>query len=154
MTTLIPQVHPLRRVLLFGILLAMKHMFYLVVSTVIVVVGNLLASKFYLYYTTWWADVAMHFLGGAWMVIAASSFAYGMRRRLSFGAAVAIALVIGIAWEGFEFWFGLIDLTDKIDSIADLILDVAGGVVAYYALGLGAGDAEVVEPMPTQTPLS
>jgi hypothetical protein len=76
-----------------------------------------------------------------------------MRRRLSFGAAIAVALIVGIAWEGFEFWFGLIDLTDKIDSIADLILDVAGGVVAYYALGLGAGDAEVVEPAP-QTPLS
>jgi len=154
MTTLIPQVHPLRRVLLFGILLVMKHMFYLVVSTIVVVVGNLVASKFYLYYTTWWADVAMHFLGGAWMVIAASSFAYGMRRSLTLSTAVAVALIVGIAWEGFEFWFGLIDLTDKFDSIADLILDVAGGVVAYYALGLGTTDQEAVTPVSTPTPLS
>lgn len=154
MTPLIPQVHPLRRVLLFGILHLMKHMFYLVASTIIVVVGNLLATKFYLYYTTWWADVAMHFLGGAWMVIAASSFAYGMHRRLSISAALAIAVIVGIAWEGFEFWFGLIDLTDRIDSIADLILDVAGGVVAYYALQLGhvredddvAGEGAVTTP--------
>jgi hypothetical protein len=77
-----------------------------------------------------------------------------MRRRLSFGAAVAVAFIIGVAWEVFEFWFGLIDLTDKIDSIADLILDVAGGVVAYYALGLGKTDEEVVQPASTPTPLS
>lgn len=147
MTSLIPQVHPLRRVLLFDILLAMKHMFYLVVSTLVVVIGNLVASKFYLYYTTWWADVAMHFLGGAWMVIAASSFAYGVRRRLTIGMAVAVALIVGIAWEGFEFWFGLIDLTDRIDSIADLILDVAGGIVAYYALRLGHHTEEEVTPV-------
>ena len=145
MTTLTPRVRLLRQALSFGILKEMKQMIALVVATVLVVLGNTVATEFYLYFTTWWADVVMHFLGGAWMAIAAAAFAYGFNRRISLAAAVLVSFVVGVAWEGYELWFNMIVWSDWVDSLADLALDVIGGVAAYFALNLGEGD---VEPAP------
>jgi hypothetical protein len=95
----------------------------------------------YLYYTTWWADVIMHFIGGAWLAIMASTLVQAFDRELSLRGALIFTLILGIGWEAFEYFFDLIGfstLAECLDSLSDLCLDLLGAYLVYVSFGLPA----------------
>jgi hypothetical protein len=119
--------------------LHMKRLFGLITLTVLVVGLHLAATRLYLYYTTWWADVILHFIGGAWLAVMASTFMQAFNKELSLKGALIFTLIFGIGWEAFEYFFDLIafsTLAECFDSLSDLCLDLFGGCMAYYLFGL------------------
>lgn len=100
-----------------------------------------LAIFFYLYWTVWWFDMVMHFLGGMgmatsllWLVFWSGLIGkyQTLPLRKAFFVALLASLFIGILWEVFEVYGGIIIWPDeRPDSISDLILDMLGGVAAF-----------------------
>lgn len=109
----------------------------------IIVALHFAATSFDLYWTLWWYDIIVHFLGGAFAGLLA-----GWLRFLSgyFGAplipsefrvfcfVVLSTLVIGIGWEIFERMFGHTWSIEGywLDTTMDVILDIGGGIAAFY----------------------
>lgn len=114
----------------------MRRLFGLVVLTILVVSLHLAATRLYLYYTTWWADVVLHFIGGAWMAIAASTLAKAFNRELSLNRAIIFTFIAGIGWEIFEYEFDLIAFSDWLDSSIDLAMDLIGAYVVFWIFRL------------------
>ena len=103
------------------------------------------------YDTTWWLDIVLHLMGGAFIGVL---FFYLFRVRhdvfpglhpalfIMFGAGF-VALV-GIAWELYEFWADVWLLHKYAanafpgwvhgDTLLDLVNDLIGGAVAIAAL--------------------
>jgi hypothetical protein len=75
-----------------------------------------------------WFDVFMHFLGG----IALATLAVGLlrsRRPLSFAAFLTVAF---IAWEVFEYVFGVPrEANYQFDTALDILMDTLGAIVVY-----------------------
>ena len=101
---------------------------------------HFMAISFYFYWILEWFDTAMHFLGGftggliaIWFLFDSKLFYKYMPGVAGaiFGALVAI-LIVGIAWEIFEYVNGLTQSTEKyaIDTTYDLIADVCGAILA------------------------
>jgi hypothetical protein len=100
-----------------------------------------IAIFFYLYWTVWWFDMVMHFLGGMGMATSILWLIFwsgilGKHQSLplwkAFFIALTASLVIGILWEIFEIYGGIIVWPDeRPDSISDLILDMIGGLAAF-----------------------
>jgi len=112
-------------------------------SALIVVIAllHVAAMNYNLYYFLWWFDLLMHFLGGLWcgfftlfyvMYFDRVRGAHYSRLRI-WMAALSVTLVVGIAWEFYEYFFGF-TFTSKpsyqIDVILDLIMDTLGAVLA------------------------
>lgn len=100
---------------------------------------NLLAHKLHLYVSIWYFDMFMHTLGGIWLSLAVifvlniSTFS-----RQNFLKIILSVLLVGIAWEIFEFGVDEIilknPLNTKFDTLSDLVCDTFGGVIGiiYY----------------------
>jgi hypothetical protein len=112
-----------------------KTLAYLIFAIFIL---NFLASKFYWYSSIWWFDMPMHFLGGFWLglvyiwffsrkdILFSPSFAF-------FGKIILGVLLVGIAWEIFEFYFinqVAQNSFDLLDTLSDLFFDLSGGLCA------------------------
>jgi hypothetical protein len=75
---------------------------------------------------------ALHFLGGAWVLLAA----LWILRRIGFhpttGILISAVVIVGVGWELFEVMLGLVPSSYYwfwLDTGSDLILDIAGGLV-------------------------
>ncbi len=123
----------------------MRYIFLSITVLLTILLAGLHAAayEYYLYWSYWWYDILMHGLGGVtlasialWFYLyqAPESFtsAYG---RLTF--TLAVVIILGLGWELFEFFVGSqIYQTERsyiIDTIADMGMDVAGGLMAYLA---------------------
>lgn len=86
----------------------------------------------------------MHFLGGT---VLGSVFFWGgyyelpdsfRKKYFTYGYALVFVLVLGLAWEFFEYQVGIDREYSRVhwafDSVKDLIMDVIGGSVAYWTL--------------------
>ncbi len=115
-----------------------KHFF-----TRLIFIGLLNAAGFVLHLHQYlsWFDMVLHFLAGicvAWaglLLFLHSSQARG--RIIFFG--VVLALVIGLLWEYYEWYFGITSFADGAkyisDTISDLVLDTLGGFLgSLYAM--------------------
>ncbi len=85
----------------------------------------------------WWWDSYEHILGG--VVVGFFALWLGTlqwKRRISLLHTVAFVLVIGLLWEAIEIVYpmgGSIWFSYQVDTIKDLILDMFGGGIAWYA---------------------
>jgi len=90
-----------------------------------------------LYWYYWWFDVLMHFWGG--LLIGSGVF---VLCRLSFVPVkptllltLLTLLLATSTWEVFEWYAGLYNpQTHTIDTIQDIVLGFAGGLIAFYIL--------------------
>ena len=109
------------------------------------------AQIYFLYWRFWWADILMHFLGGAWLALLGYYIFYlsdfkekittwtrrvqvGVFEKYSlFTVSLVFVLGIGILWEGFELFFAFPLKPGYIsDTILDLIMDTLGWLVTYF----------------------
>lgn len=100
-----------------------------------------LAVIFFLYSFYWWFDIPMHFLAG----LCVGLFSLGLFCAEAKGCAdpsslrvlfiaLAGALAVGLAWERFEYLAGITFNAIgnyELDTVKDLVMDVAGGYSAY-----------------------
>ncbi len=116
----------------------------MLIKILILIVGifviNLLATKFHWYSIVWWFDMPMHALGGLWVALT-TLFIYKYRRttyedisrpKKMLIVALISVLIVGVAWELFEFGMetiGTLDLANPIDSLSDICFDLGGGIV-------------------------
>ncbi|MEK7120985.1 MAG: hypothetical protein AAB840_02740 [Patescibacteria group bacterium] len=109
----------------------------------LVLIGLLhnLAVPLFFYWTLWWFDLLIHFLGGLWASTFLLWFLYGRRSSLAgsvslfklFLVSIAISIIIGLLWEGFELYGNIIEFPSDIgDSFSDIVADILGGLVAFF----------------------
>ncbi len=97
-------------------------------------IADYLARIFYWYYSISYFDMPMHFLGGLWVGF---FFIYVLSTKTqpSFLKIILWVLLIGLAWELFEFVvknnIGGAPF-DTLDTLSDLFLDVVGGLIAFF----------------------
>ncbi|MEK7176338.1 MAG: hypothetical protein AAB704_00755 [Patescibacteria group bacterium] len=87
-----------------------------------------------------WFDIPMHFLGGFFAGGVSMWFFFKklQSRREMFLATLFGALIIGAAWEFFEYFTGLAFVTYGnyvFDTIKDFLMD-GFGALAFYALAV------------------
>lgn len=106
-------------------------------------------SIWLLWYThIWWIDIVLHVLGGAWITLVffymknlyAPSLGEGVPLLFYLIIAVGVAMLVGVAWEWFEYAFDfLFFYTQRFafraqlgltDTMGDLLSDFVGGVMA------------------------
>lgn len=89
------------------------------------------------YWTYFWYDIPMHFLGGAWVVLATLWIsemppARLLKPFLSVMYLLGMALFVGVAWEVYEVVFGIADMHAigyVRDTVLDLIMDTSGALI-------------------------
>ena len=95
------------------------------------------ALQFFLYWKYLWLDIPVHILGGITCAFGFALYRYNRKpfttRQNEFFAYVAFALVIGIAWELFEFFakFSVIDEDFFMDTVIDFCMDIVGVLIGY-----------------------
>ena len=84
----------------------------------------------------WWADLALHLLGGLFVALYFLVLSKGLFTGWKlFAWSVALAVTVGVVWEWAELaaWFFRNDpifLIDAFDVLTDLMADALGAVVA------------------------
>lgn len=115
----------------------------LVLIAIVVAVLHQMALSFSLYWTLDWYDIMMHFLGGVWvgfgtLFIFFTSGLVKITQRIKEPLLILLililaVLVVGLTWELWELFTGLSNIIEDLgDTILDLIMDVIGGVAAFY----------------------
>ncbi len=110
----------------------------IVFLALVIALFQFLANEYYLYWKWWWADIVMHFLGG--LFVSASvlwwlrfEIPVGLRSRVpKFLTALLAIIVVGVAWEVFEYVTGMYNAVNyTLDTTLDLATDVGGMLFAY-----------------------
>ncbi len=115
---------------------------------VLILVLYLLDAKFYLTWTIWWYDIILHLLSGVAvgliiLLLFQKIFSVGMWSIYRTVAIVVLGtLVVGIFWEIYEVYFGMVSsfyTAEYIsDTASDLVFDVLGGLfVGLYTKKYG-----------------
>jgi len=115
---------------------------WIFITIAIVAALHFSALQFYLYWRFWWFDILTHFLGGLWISISFLwlFFQFGLvnivKNNKNYNLAVAFlaALFVGIMWEAFEYYFGLVAFDASnyaVDTATDISFDLVGGFAAY-----------------------
>lgn len=115
----------------------MRRIFFLQAAVLILIAYLYLYLGIHLRYVftiSWW-DIVLHMLGGAWVALASVWFfgLFGIRRSII--QCVLIALSVGLAWELFEYIFGIGGsnfMSYRLDTAKDLLDDMIGGAIAGY----------------------
>lgn len=109
--------------------------------SLLVLFGHVVNLKFSFYYTTWFADVIMHFLGGALIAglgIFFFTFIFDLKKddiKSVMILGFLSALSVGALWEVWEVYSGFSVVSiDDFDTIKDLIMDSLGSFFASYVL--------------------
>lgn len=90
--------------------------------------ANYIAIAEYLYWKYVWFDVPMHFLGG----MALGAFGVGLLNLYRPFLFIAFVLSLFIAWELFEYFFGIPrDANYAFDTALDFLMDALGALVIY-----------------------
>jgi hypothetical protein len=124
----------------------MKKISYIPIFCILILTAllHIIGTALHLYWTFWWFDIVVHFLGGVW--IAATGFwVYYMslwrggtppvRVIRFFAVTVFCSVIVGVLWELFEYGAGLTFVLPGVDyqtdTLADIGMDVVGGLCAY-----------------------
>lgn len=118
-----------------------------------ILICDLIASYYFLYWRFWWADIIMHFLGGAWLALLGYYIFYlsdfkekiitwkpdfqveFFEKYSLFVISLVFVLIISLLWEGFELIFAFpLRMGYVSDTILDLIMDMLGWGVAYFLI--------------------
>lgn len=110
------------------------------VITALVAVLDFIAMSFDLYWSLWWFDNVVHFLAGlaggcvaVWFLFDSGLF-YKKPPTIvqSIIGAFVLLMIVGVAWEIFEYANGLTQSTESypLDTFHDLLSDAAGSVLA------------------------
>ncbi len=114
---------------------------YAFICLVVLFVWNHIGVERDLYYYISWYDIVSHFLGGVivgfgglWFLsLFPSTRAYMQKPTGLFLSALGCILFVGIIWEIFEVYIGVVDLmhkADAIDTLYDMVFDTAGTMLA------------------------
>jgi len=91
------------------------------------------ANFLYTYFPTYLLYSFVHFLGGTSVGFFSLWLGQLLGTRVTILHCICLVLLIGGAWEVWEFMLGLISFpADTIDSVSDLMLDAAGTLLVYY----------------------
>ncbi len=106
------------------------------VALIVLATIHLIALNFFLYWHFFWLDIFVHGFAGA--IVALGIFTVAdfwprfSHRWLNFIPVVTVVLVVGLAWEVFEIWNGImIEDNFLIDFTIDLIMDIFGGTIGF-----------------------
>jgi len=100
-----------------------------------------LGIALHFYYTIPSLDLVTHFLGGLWvaLIILWLIFRSGYVQMISFSeknvmlVTLVSILVVGVLWELFELWAGIIIKDGYVlDTALDGAMDVLGALVGFY----------------------
>ena len=122
-----------------------KNPFFIFLFLLLVVIAVLEfigLQRFWLF-IFWWFDLLLHFLGGVWVsgmalwLFFLSGYVHGVARNSTNILLVAVIsfLVIGIAWEIFEFLVGAIfaeEVEYFFDTATDMLIGLFGGLLVSY----------------------
>jgi VanZ family protein len=103
---------------------------------VIIIVLDSVARSHNYYWGLWWYDIPMHLLGGVWVALTLLWLEQKNRLpfRLNLVRLVLAVVAVGLLWEIYEIVFEL-TFTRKtgyiVDTISDLLLDLAGGLIVH-----------------------
>lgn len=87
----------------------------------------------YLYWVFWWYDIVLHFLGGAWALLAITWLFATVGKTHTWALQIGIVILIGIAWEFFEALIGAPRESKYLfDTSLDLLMDVFGALFALW----------------------
>ncbi len=102
-------------------------------SIVFLSIINILAVNTGWYYIYYWFDIPMHFIGGlsALFLVAYLFYSSAITYKNTFFLLLVATLLIGIAWEMYEYlinniWAGI--AFDRVDTLQDIFFDVLGGI--------------------------
>jgi accessory gene regulator protein AgrB len=121
----------------------LKNRFYLATALLVLLfILDIFASEQALYWTYRWFDIPMHFMGGAlvswvWFVILSW---HKKNLDINWFQAIAGTILIGVLWEIVEFYTKSSPFMSEysVDNIKDLLMDTAGGLVAYVVWDLNS----------------
>ena len=88
----------------------------------------------YFWTISWW-DIPLHILGGLWVGLFGAWALLILNIRVSVMQCIMAALLIGGAWELFEYAAGLggsVFMSYRLDTAKDLFDDMVGGAIAGY----------------------
>jgi len=103
--------------------------------TVLIFVLNFLGNNFGWYSSVWYFDNIMHFLGGFWLAfMGIYIFKKDIPLNLVF-KVLTLVFVVSVGWEIFEILVNEAiaqNPFDTINTVSDLIFDLAGGGAALF----------------------
>jgi len=121
---------------------------FLVGLWAVIVVVWLFALYYNLFFLIWWFDIPLHFLGGVWaclfvryVYVRCGLELQGNGNKIAlFVFFVSSVMLIGVAWEFYEFIFdryiylaGYTRLAGVYENtLKDLFFDFIGAVVGYF----------------------
>lgn len=112
--------------------------FSLMALGLVIAMFQYIAHVYFLYWVWWWTDILMHFLGGVFIAGCTLWFVEyeiprSWRRQVPhFFVALLAILVVGVAWEVFEWVTGMYtERNYSLDTTMDLAMDVVGMLTAY-----------------------
>ena len=93
---------------------------------------NLLAKHFYLYWQSGWIDSLAHLSGS----IGVTLLFFFFYPRGDLFLSLFFILLVGIAWEVYEYQAGLVFYSSSYlsDTLSDLFFDLLGGFLVYYSV--------------------
>ncbi len=120
-----------------------RYFFPSFVLLVVVAALHWIASDLFYYWTVPWFDIMMHFLGGAWVALAAlwlleMPFSRFFKARMSLVSVVLLTIVVGVLWEVYEIIFRFSDPAMAgyaADTLLDLVMDTLGAVATVGVFG-------------------
>ena len=130
-----------------------RHPLFLFSTALLFMLGvlHLLGILYSLYYFFRPLDLIVHFLAGAWVSLVTLWFFYfsgsverraGIRELLF--VVLSAVLVLGLSWEVFEIAIGIpLEEGYTLDTLSDLLMDIAGALVAVFSVRWRYGNAEV-----------
>ncbi len=90
-----------------------------------------------LYWILPWLDLVTHFLGGVWSALFIFWLGVVFHRPPNVFLVASFVLVLGVAWEIFEYSVGISAAADyALDTLSDLCMDLLGAVVVSLAARL------------------
>jgi hypothetical protein len=107
----------------------------------IIAIVHALALSFNWYFYVWFLDIPVHFIAGAWVALFVWWIVRDCLHHTVLGAQEIVfllisALFVGMAWEVFEVYAGLIGTLrhDFMDSCKDVVVDMLGALGAVYCI--------------------
>lgn len=99
---------------------------------------DIYANVNFLYWQYRWLDNPVHILGGMWVAAAFMWITYVFGKpEVRLLPVLGAVLCAGIAWEVYEFVFNVSYYEGThllFDTAKDLLMDLFGGIVAWYLL--------------------
>jgi hypothetical protein len=122
----------------------LKQPLFIISFILILIIGilHIIALKFFLYWSIPWFDNLMHFLGGLWFGTISIWFFYfsgyagkftpEFTARNVFTVSIASVIAIGVLWEIFEIYAGVLSFVTNysLDTSFDLLMDTLGAAAA------------------------